>query len=404
VRRSSDEILDVSTALRAAATDRVLALLRRRDPLMTDSSARDGSQSRRPDAGLPAGSPSSIPAGDAPAASSAPAATGWRAIVARFQTPSWARAAWQFTSTLLAYLGTWALLLWLVNVSWWLLVPLVPLASLLLVRLFIVFHDCGHGSFFPSKTANDLVGAFTGMLTFTPYRHWRGEHAIHHGSTGDLDRRGIGDVWTMTVREYLEATRWKRFAYRIARNPFVLFVLAPFVVFVFWQRLPRSTAPVREKWSVWTTNVALLAMVLGMGWLFGFWTFVILQALVMAAAGAVGVWLFYLQHQFEEAYWERGDQWDYVKAALQGSSFLMLPKVLQWFSGNIGFHHIHHLSPRIPNYHLERCHASDPLFQQVRPMTLRSSLKSLWLRLWDEESQRLVSFAHLRRLRHVRMS
>ena len=208
----------------------------------------------------------------------------------------------------------------------------------------------------------------------------------------------------MTVREYLEATRWTRFAYRIARTPFVLFGLAPFVVFVFWQRLPRSTAPVREKWSVWTTNVALLAMVLGMGWLVGFWTFVILQAIVMAVAGAVGVWLFYLQHQFEEAYWERGDQWDYVKAALQGSSFLMLPKVLQWFSGNIGFHHIHHLSPRIPNYHLERCHASDPLFQQVRPMTLRSSLKSLWLRLWDEDSQRLVSFAHLRRLRHVRMS
>lgn len=366
---------------------------------MTDSSARDGSPSRRSDAGAPAGSPSSNAT-----EAVANVATGWRAIVARFQTPSWARAAWQFTSTLLAYLGTWALLLWLVNVSWWALVPLVPLASLLMVRLFIVFHDCGHGSFFPSKTANDLVGAFTGMLTFTPYRHWRGEHAIHHGSTGDLDRRGIGDVWTMTVREYLEATRWKRFAYRIARNPFVLFVLAPFIVFVFWQRLPRSTAPVREKWSVWTTNVALLAMVLGMGWLFGFWTFVILQAIVMAVAGAVGVWLFYLQHQFEEAYWERGDQWDYVKAALQGSSFLVLPRVLQWFSGNIGFHHIHHLSPRIPNYHLERCHASDPLFQQVRPMTLRSSLKSLWLRLWDEDSQRLVSFAHLRRQRPARMS
>ena len=326
-------------------------------------------------------------------------ASAWRSIVARFQTPSWGRAAWQLASTLSAYVATWALMLLLLNVSWWFLVPLVPLAAGLLVRIFIIHHDCGHGSFFPSKRANDLVGAVTGVLTFTPYRHWRGEHAIHHGGTGDLDRRGIGDVWTMTVREYLDASRWQRFVYRVARNPFVLFVVAPFLVFVFWQRFPRKTAPSREKWSVWTTNMSLLVMCLGMGWLFGFLPFLILQAVVMSVAGAAGIWLFYLQHQYEDAYWERGERWDYVAAALKGSSFLVLPKVLQWFSGNIGFHHIHHLSPRIPNYHLERCHASDPLFQQVRPMTLRSSIKSLWLRLWDEESRKLVSFGYLRRFR-----
>jgi omega-6 fatty acid desaturase (delta-12 desaturase) len=224
---------------------------------MTDSSARDGSPSRRSDAGAPAGSPSSNAT-----EAVANVATGWRAIVARFQTPSWGpRGLAVHQSTLLAYLGgLGAAALAGHRLAWFALVPLVPLAALLLVRLFIIFHDCGHGSFFPSKTANDLVGAFTGMLTFTPYLHWRGEHAIHHGSTGDLDRRGIGDVWTMTVREYLEASRWKRFAYRIARNPFVLFVVAPFLLFVFWQRLPRSTAPVREKWSVWTTNRRCVAM------------------------------------------------------------------------------------------------------------------------------------------------
>jgi omega-6 fatty acid desaturase (delta-12 desaturase) len=354
---------------------------------MSSNSDRGGNPARRSAAPAQGGSPASE------------AATGWRALVARFQTPSWGRAAWQLTSTLLAYAAAWAVMLWLVTISAWFAVPMVPLAALLLVRIFIIFHDCGHGSFFPSKTANDLVGAFTGMLTFTPYRHWRGEHAIHHGSTGDLDRRGIGDVWTMTVREYLDATPWRRFLYRMARNPVVLFVVAPFLLFVFWQRLPRRTAPLREKLSVWTTDVAVVAMCVGMGWLFGFGTFLILQAAVIAFAGTVGVWLFYLQHQYEDAYWQRGEAWDYVQAALKGSSFLALPKVLQWFSGNIGFHHIHHLSPRIPNYHLERCHASDPLFQQVQPMTLRSSVRSLWLRLWDEDSQRLVPFSFLRQMR-----
>jgi acyl-lipid omega-6 desaturase (Delta-12 desaturase) len=328
--------------------------------------------------------------------------TSWKALVARFQTPCWWRAGWQLGSTLLAYAATWFVMWLALGVSWWLVLPLLPLASGLLVRIFIICHDCGHGSFFPSRQANDIVGAITGLLTFTPYRHWRAEHAVHHGATGDLDRRGVGDVWTMTVREYLAASRGRRFAYRFNRSPFVLFVAAPFVLFALLQRWPSRGMKGREVWSVWGTNLALVGMFAVGGAIFGWGTFAILQSLVISIAGAIGIWLFYMQHQFEHAYWQRGERWDYVTAALQGSSFLRLPKVLQWFSGNIGFHHIHHLSPRIPNYHLERCHASDPLFQSVQPMTLRSSWKSMHLRLWDERSQRLVGFRHLRRRRSSR--
>ncbi len=369
--------------------------------LMKTPNARDRAPSRRSTpavAAVAAGSPQAKTAEPM----SAVIGNSWKAIVARFSTPSWGRAAWQLGSTLLAYVAAWAVMLLLVDVSWWLVAPMIVLAGGLAVRIFIIFHDCGHGSFFPSRLANDLVGACTGLLTFTPYRAWRAEHAVHHGATGDLDRRGVGDVWTMTVQEYLEASRWRRFAYRISRNPIVLFVIAPFVLFVGLQRFPRRDAAPREKWSVIGTDVALLGLFAAGGALFGWGTFAILQLSVLAVAGAIGVWLFYMQHQFEDAYWERGERWDYVTAALKGSSFLMLPKVLQWFSGNIGFHHIHHLSPRIPNYHLERCHASDPLFQSVRPMTLRSSLKSMGLRLWDEASQKLVGYRHLRQYRASR--
>jgi len=285
------------------------------------------------------------------------------------------------------------------SVSWWLTVPLATLAGLFLVRIFIIFHDCGHGSYFKSARANDIVGFITGVLTFTPYYQWRWEHAIHHGTTGKLDKRGTGDIWTMTVQEYLESSRWKRFAYQLARNPFVLFVLAPLFMFVIVQRIPSSRANPRERQSVWWTNLAILCMVIGLCWIFGVLPYVAIQLTVTAVGGAIGVWLFYVQHQFEDAYWERGDNWEYAAAALQGSSFYKLPKVLQWFSGNIGFHHIHHLSARIPNYNLQKCHDADPLFQQVKPLTFWRSLRASTLRLWDEKSRKLVGYAHARRVR-----
>ena len=327
------------------------------------------------------------------------AIAAWKAIVVKYQQPHAGRATWQIIDTLGAYVALWILIYLSLGVSWWLTLPLAVLAGGLLVRVFIIFHDCGHGSFYASRFANDFWGFITGLLTFTPYYHWRGEHAIHHGAAGDLDRRGIGDVWTMTVQEYLEASRWKRFAYRLARNPIVLFVIAPFVLFAVLQRFPRPGAKRHERHSVWWMNLALLVKVIVMSAIFGVVPYVVIQLTVLMVAGSVGVWLFYLQHQFEDAYWERGDDWDYAAAALQGSSFFKLPRVLQWFSGNIGFHHIHHLSPRIPNYNLERCHKSDPMFRDVPPMTLLGSLRSLGLRLWDESSKKLVGFRHLRQVK-----
>jgi omega-6 fatty acid desaturase (delta-12 desaturase) len=323
----------------------------------------------------------------------------WKEIVAKYQKPAVWRAIWQVVNTIIPFIGLWALMYWAVSVSWWLAVPLALLAGAFMVRIFILFHDCGHGSFFPSTKANDILGFITGALTFTPYYHWRWEHAIHHSSSGDLDRRGTGDVWTLTVQEYLEASRWKRFAYRLARNPFILFVLAPFYLFVIQFRFPNSKAPRRERHSVAWTNLAIVLMATGLIWLFGWKTYLILQVIVLMTAGSAGVWLFYVQHQFEGVYWERNENWDYSTAALKGSSFYKLPKIAQWFSGNIGYHHIHHLSSRIPNYHLEKCHEAEPLFQTVKPVTLFGSFKSFTFRLWDEQRQRLVGYDVLRTIR-----
>jgi acyl-lipid omega-6 desaturase (Delta-12 desaturase) len=325
-------------------------------------------------------------------------AADWKEIVAKYQRPSAPRALWQIANTLLPYALLWYLMYLSLAVSWWLTMPLAILAGAFLVRVFIIFHDCGHGSFFKSRRANNVWGFLCGLLTFTPFYHWRWEHSLHHATSGDLDRRGIGDVWTMTVQEYLESSRGKRFAYRLARNPIVLFVLAPLYVFLVRHRLPKALASRRERSSVYWMNLAILGMAAVMTAIFGLKAYLLIQFTALLVAGSAGFWLFYVQHQFEGVYWERRDGWDYAAAALQGSSFYKLPRVLQWFSGNIGFHHIHHLSPRIPNYNLEKCHQADPLFQIVKPVTLFSSFKSLTFRLWDEQPRRLVGYRHLRTL------
>jgi omega-6 fatty acid desaturase (delta-12 desaturase) len=320
----------------------------------------------------------------------------WKAAIAPYQEPSTWRALVQIADTLGPLAALWYLMSLALPVSLWLAIPLAVLAGLFLVRIFIIFHDCGHGSFFRSRLANDAIGFVAGVLTFTPYYHWRWEHARHHATAGQLERRGTGDVWTMTVQEYLEASRWKRFAYRLARNPLVLFVVAPLYLFVIRQRIPSAGASPRERRSVWWMNLAVAAMVAAFGLWLGFVNYLVLQAIVMGVAGAAGVWLFYVQHQFEDAYWERGEDWSYTAAGLQGSSFYELPRVLRWLSGNIGYHHVHHLSPRIPNYHLERCHRSARIFEDVEPLTLLSSLRSMRLHLWDEGLRRLVGFRHAR--------
>jgi omega-6 fatty acid desaturase (delta-12 desaturase) len=323
----------------------------------------------------------------------------WKEIVVRYQKPAVWRGLWQIVNTLVPYTVLWYLMYLTVPVSWWIAVPLAVLAGAFLVRVFIIFHDCGHGSFFKSRQANDTLGIITGILTLTPYYYWRWEHSLHHSTAGDLDRRGTGDIWTLTVQEYLESSRWRRFAYRLARNPVVLFVIAPLYLFLIKHRLASPKASPRERYSVYWTNLAVLGIAVGLSWIFGIQAYLLLQSTALMVAGSAGVWLFYVQHQFEGVYWERAGDWDYTTAALKGSSFYKLPRVLQWFSGNIGFHHIHHLSPRIPNYHLERCHKAEPLFQTVKPVTLFSSFKSFTFRLWDEQRRKLVSYRQLRAFR-----
>ncbi len=320
----------------------------------------------------------------------------WQSVVAKYQLPDRAKSIGQLLNTLLPYALVWVAMVFCARISWWLAFPLMLVAAGLLVRTFIIFHDCGHGAFFKSQKANNFWGLVTGILTFTPYQYWRHEHAVHHSHAGDLDHRGVGEIWTMTVQEYLKSSRWTRLRYRLARNPFCLFFIGPSILFLIVHRLPLGKSGNGGHRSVHLTNLGILLIGLVMGSLIGFKEYLLIQLPVVMMAASAGVWLFYVQHQFEGVYWERHEQWDFATEALQGSSFYKLPKILQWFTGNIGFHHIHHLSPRIPNYFLEKCYQENPLFQNIKPITLLTSLQSLRFRLWDEEHHRLVGFDYLR--------
>lgn len=329
---------------------------------------------------------------ESPSSGIRPKSHAWKGLVARFQKPDTGRAIWQLIDSLGAYAAAWAAIYFTLGVSVWLTLGFAVLGGGLVVRIFIISHDCGHGSFFASKRANAVVGFITGVLSFTPYQHWRWEHARHHATSGDLSKRGMGDVWTMTVQEFIEATPWMRFRYRVARNPVALLIVGPLFLVFFNNRYTTAGAGKAERFSVYGTNLCILLLSAGLSWLFGFQTYLWIQLVIIMASGSAGVWLFYVQHQFEDVYWGRGDDWDFVSAAMEGSSFYRLPKVLQWFSGNIGYHHIHHLSARIPNYNLEACHNSDPFFQKVKAVTFRDSLRCFGYHLWDEEAGKLISF------------
>ncbi|MFK7741071.1 MAG: fatty acid desaturase [Planctomycetota bacterium] len=322
----------------------------------------------------------------------------WQRHVASFRTPSTAKATRQLVDSVGVYLGLWVLLAFAVQISWWLAVPIALLAGGVLVRVFIIHHDCGHGSFLNSAAGNRFWGVISGVLTFTPFEQWRSCHAVHHGTTGNLDRRGTGDVWTLTVKEYEQMSWWGRCGYRLSRNLFVLLGVAPLFMFVVQHRFSKRDANKRERRSVLWTNVAVgLWAVLGC-LVFGIIPYLILQGVVFAVAGAVGVWLFFTQHQFEGAYWERKEDWSYLDAALRGSAFLKLPRVLQWFTGNIGFHHIHHLDARIPNYRLQACHESHAGFDQIVPkLKTFNSLRGFGLKLWDEKEGHMVKFPRAKR-------
>jgi omega-6 fatty acid desaturase (delta-12 desaturase) len=321
----------------------------------------------------------------------------WHQDVARYAHPNQRRAIWQLVNTLGPYIGLWILMVFTVKagVSYWVTLVLAIVAGAFLVRIFIFFHDCCHGSFFSSSRANTVLGYLTGILTFTPYYSWRRSHSLHHATSGNLDRRGVGDIWTMTVEEYQAAPRRTRIAYRLYRNPLILFGLGPAVSFLIAQRFFSKGSKRRERVSVLVTNLAILAIVVLASLTIGFWTYLLIQLPVILVAGALGIWLFYVQHQYEGVYWARDEAWNFTRAALEGSSYYRLPKVLQWFTGNIGLHHIHHLRPRIPNYRLQECYDQVPAMQAVQPLTIGKSLKSVRMNLWDEEQQALVSFRSL---------
>jgi len=315
-----------------------------------------------------------------------------KAKVERYREPDLKRSIWQMVNSFMLYLISWYLMYLSLPVSYWLTLVLAIPAAGFLIRIFIIFHDCGHGSFFRSSKANHFWGTVTGFLVFTPFFHWRYEHALHHGTSGNLDKRGRGDVWTLTTEEYINAPTRVKLLYRIYRNPLILFTIGSLFSFLFIQRLPFNITTKKNRLSVHLTNLAVVGIAVLLSLLMGFKEFLLIQLPIIAFASSMGVWLFYLQHQFEGVYWARRDHWNRIDSALKGSSFYKLPKVLQWFTGNIGFHHIHHLSHRIPNYYLEKCHNENPVFQEVNTFTLLSSLKSFSLRLYDEKQHKLVGY------------
>jgi omega-6 fatty acid desaturase (delta-12 desaturase) len=312
----------------------------------------------------------------------------------KYITPSLTKSIWQVTNTFIPYVVLWIAMAYSLNVSYWLTALLVVIASAFLVRLFIIFHDCGHGSFFKSEKANFIVGAFLGLLAFTPYYKWHSMHIKHHATVGNLDKRGVGDVWTMTKEEFNKSSKKKRLFYKVYRLPVFMFGVGPLYVFLIQNRMTKSWMNHKEKRNVYFTNLMLLVLFVAMGLSIGFVAFIVLQIAVLYLAGMAGLWLFYLQHQYEDVSWYRNKDWNFREVALAGSSYVKFPKVLQWFSGNIGFHHIHHFNARIPNYKLEKCHRENKVFQQVKPVTFRISMKSLKLRLWDEKRHKLVAYKH----------
>lgn len=325
--------------------------------------------------------------------------TDWRAIVARYTGPDTRVSLWQVSTTLLLLVAAMVFANELLGVAPWVAALFViPLAGLQ-GRLFVIMHDCAHGSFLPWPKVNDAIGFIAGVLTFTPFQQWRREHALHHASSGDLDRRGYGDVTTLTVAEYRALSWFGRLKYRLYRHPIVLFGIGPLHLMVLQRfRGPSLASGAKQIWNVWMTNIALVALTVLFGITVGWKLVLLIYYPAFYLAAAVGIGLFFVQHQFEEAYWERGTNWDYATAAITGSSHLRLPAILNWFTGHIGLHHVHHLGPKIPNYRLKAAHEENPVFQAAPVLTLRTAIRTLRLALWDEERGRMIGFRELKQL------
>lgn len=302
----------------------------------------------------------------------------------------------QLLNTIPPFFLLWFLAYQSLQVSVLLAVVIAIMAAGFLVRVFIIFHDCTHNSFFSSRKANDRLGTILGIMTLFPYEKWKRDHNIHHATSGNLDKRGTGDIWIMTVNEYLQASFWQKLSYRLYRNPFVMFVLGPLYLLLVSNRKNHKGAKRKERINTHVTTLAAVIIYALVIMLIGWQAFLIIQGTILFVAASLGIWLFYVQHQFEDAYFENKDEWDYVKAAIDGSSYYQLSKPLQWLTGNIGFHHVHHLSPRVPNYYLETVHETNPSLQRVTTITLRTSLKALRFRLYDENQKTFISFRELK--------
>ena len=316
----------------------------------------------------------------------------WREILAPYARPRVGRSVLDLATSVVPYVALSTLMYFSLEWSYLLTLLLAVPTAGFLVRVYIVFHDCTHGSFLPSKRGNLWLGTALGLMVFSPFLSWRHNHAVHHATAGDLERRGVGDVPTMTVAEYRAAGWRKRLGYRLIRNPLVMFGIGSTIALVVLPRIPSKSMRPRHRKSIIATNFALAVIIGAMCWAVGWQAYLLVQGPVVVLGGAAGLWLFYVQHQFEDTYWVSASDWSYADAALRGSSYLRLPKVLQFFSGNIGLHHVHHLSARIPNYNLQRAHDENPVFHDVPTLSLRDALLTARLKLWDEQQRRLVTF------------
>jgi omega-6 fatty acid desaturase (delta-12 desaturase) len=321
-----------------------------------------------------------------------------RKQIAPFEQSTTKQSIWQIINTLGPFIILWYLAYISLSVSYWLaLIPAVFAAGFL-TRIFIIFHDCTHHSFFKDRRANRIVGTIMGVLTLFPFDQWGHEHSVHHATSGNLDKRGTGDIWTLTVDEYLAAPFKLRFAYRFYRNPLVMFGLGPIYVFLLKNRFNRKGARKKEKNNTYLTNALIVVFAALLCLAVGWQSFLLVQGSIFMISGSIGIWLFYVQHTFEDSYFEENEEWEYVLAAVEGSSFYKLPKLMQFLTGNIGYHHVHHLSPRVPNYKLEMAHNNTQPLENVPTITLATSLRSIRFRLWDEESKNFVSFKDIKYL------
>ena len=330
----------------------------------------------------------------APVADATHAARDWTRILARYRDPNLARSLFEIAVTLVPFVAIWFAMWALLERGYWLALLLAVPGAGFLVRLFMIQHDCGHGAFFQDRRVNDWVGRAIGILTLTPYDLWRRSHASHHATTGNLDRRGIGDIGILTLEEYRARNAWGRLTYRAYRHPVVMFVLGPAHLFLLQHRLPVGfmRGGLLPWASTMTTNAGLVATISVFIWLIGLKSFLLVQLPITLLAASIGVWLFYVQHQFEETSWDNDCDWNLHEAALRGSSYYELPGILRWFTANIGMHHVHHLYSRIPYYRLPQTLRDNPELKSISRLTLRESFRCVRFTLWDESRRRMITF------------